>query len=55
MGKRIVLFIDGSRVAIVYFKTNCKSSVRNLKLEIIKQYAIKLFQNSNYEPHSYVY
>ena len=36
---------------VVYFKTKCKPSVRNLKLKIIKQYAIKLSKNSYYEIH----
>ena len=40
---------------VVYFKTKCKPSVRNLKLKIIKQYAIKLSKNSYYEPRSYIY
>ena len=29
--------------------TKCKTSVRNLKIKIIKQYAIKLYKKSNYE------
>ena len=40
---------------LVYFKTTRKLSVRYLKLKIMKQYAIKLSENSNYKSCSYIY
>ena len=35
--------------------TKCKPSVRNLKIKIIKQYAIKLSKNQIYEFRLYTY